>query len=522
LNLPLRTQDEGDHLHEVGAFRGPLTDRDVVVWRSSNAHYPKKAPFHPDQHYPEYNFRHDGSERNFAYEAVRSCLMAASLNPEDFGTPAWNPLKNLIHPGEIVLLKPNLVKEFHPSDPEGWQYVLTHGSVIRAVADYVWKALEGRGKIILADAPHTDSSFDAVVRVLGLDVIRDFYRAEGLDFELVDVRNEEWVTRDSVIVSRDARPGDPNGTIAFDLGGDSEFVGHGGADYDIGYLNRHHTGGRHEYLIAGSAIQCDVMFSLPKLKTHKKAGITVGLKNLVGINADKNWLPHFTRGSPSNGGDQHPSPSFKHRSEQALVAMIYQVSRRVPVVGPWLHRRTRLLGMHVFGDTEKVVRSGNWWGNDTTWRMCLDLNKIVLYGNRDGTLRPGIPANRKRHYVLVDGVIAGEGRGPMNPDPVPAGVIIFGLHHASVDAACAYLIGYDPERIPIVRQAFRCRGYPLAEWDWRDVRLVSNHTEWNGLLPEIRDQATFHFEPHFGWKGHIERTSAPSSVLEDDQSLVHT
>ena len=66
-------------------------------------------------------------------------------------------------------------------------------------------------------------------------------------------------------------------------------------------------------------------------------------------------------------------------------------------------------------------------------------------------------------------------------------------------------MGFDPERIPIVRQSFRCRHYPLAEWGWQDVRLVSDRTEWNGPLPEVADEATFRFEPHFGWKGHIER-----------------
>jgi len=45
----------------------------------------------------------------------------------------------------------------------------------------------------------------------------------------------------------------------------------------------------------------------------------------------------------------------------------------------------------------------------------------------------------------------------------------------------------------------------LAEWDWREVQLMSNINEWNGPLPNIPDDATYHFEPHFGWKGHIER-----------------
>ena len=493
----------------------PLNETTAVAWAASDAFYPKEAPFHPDQRYAEYGFGEYSSERNTVYEAVRSCLRLAGLNLEDYGTRAWNPFKNLIRPGETVLLKPNLVKEFHPRDANGWQYILTHGSVIRVVADYVWKALEGRGKVIVADAPHTDSSFEAIVRVLGLEVIRDFYRAQGLELELMDLRQEEWTTRDGVIMSRRRRPGDPNGCTAFDLGAHSEFVGHGGggryvgADYDTGGLNRHHTGGHHEYLIAASAIRCDVIFSLPKLKTHKKAGITVSLKNLVGINGDKNWLPHHTEGDPSNGGDEHPSPNLKHKVERALVPMFYKLSLRVPVVGPWLHRCGRRLGMYLFGHTEQVIRSGNWWGNDTVWRMCLDLNKIMLYGNPDGTLRSATAENRKRHYVLVDGIISGQGRGPMNPDPVPAGIVIFGLHPATVDAACAYLMGYDPERIPIVRQAFCCRHYPLAEWNWTNVRLLSERKEWSGLLPDIQDQATFHFEPHFGWKGYIERTAKP-------------
>lgn len=485
----------------------------VYAYRASGEVYPEEPPFHPDRRYPEYSFGGVGVTGNVVYEAVRACLHMAGLDAEHYGTAMWNPLGDLIHPGETVLLKPNLVKENHPRDPGGWQYTLTHGSVVRVVADYVWKALGGKGKVIVADGPQTDSSFDEIVRVLGLDIIRDFYYVRGLDFELIDLRRAEWTNRDGVIIGRRNLPGDPNGYIAFDLGEHSEFAGHGGAgryygaDYDVGEVNRHHSGGRHEYLIAAAAIQSDVILSLPKLKTHKKAGITVSLKNLVGINGDKNWLPHHTEGDPSDGGDEHPHPDAKHKIERALIPYFRQLSLRVPGLGPWLHRRARRVGRRVFGDTEEVIRSGNWWGNDTVWRMCLDLNKIVLYGNPDGTLRPSVPSSRKRHYVLVDGVIAGEGQGPMNPDPVRAGLLIFGLHPASVDAACAYLMGYHPERIPIVRQAFRCQHYSLAEWDWPDVRIGSNRSAWSTRLPDIPEDATFHFEPPFAWKGHVERTA---------------
>jgi hypothetical protein len=76
-------------------------------------------------------------------------------------------------------------------------------------------------------------------------------------------------------------------------------------------------------------------------------------------------------------------------------------------------------------------------------------------------------------------------------------------------------MGFDPERIPIVRQAFRCRQYPLAEWDWREVRIVSNRLLWNELLPNIPDESTFHFEPHFGWKGQIERAISSGELIDE-------
>jgi len=489
-----------------------LSDKTVIAYRGEAGSYTDCAPFSPAHKFSEYEFSDIACEANPAYQAVRGAFHAAGLDAEHFESSQWNPFRELIHPGETVLLKPNMVHQRHPRDAQGWRYVITHGSIIRAVADYVWKAIGAKGKIILADAPQTDASFSEMAHLLGLDAIRDFYRAHGLAFEIIDLRQEEWTTRDDVIVERRKLPANSYGSIAFDLGDASEFALHSGAghyygaDYDANIVNRHHSEGRHEYLIAGCAIKCDVVFSLPKLKTHKKAGITASLKNLVGVNADKNWLPHHTEGGPAQGGDEHPDPGLKHRAERKLVAGVRQLSMRVPIVGPWMHRMARSVGRPVFGDTESTVRSGNWWGNDTVWRMCLDLNKIVLYGNADGSLRAPLRENRKRHFVLVDGIIAGQGRGPLNPDPFPAGVVLFGVHPPSVDAACAYLMGFDPEKIPIVAGAFRSHGFALSDHDWCEIGIRSNHPVWHQPLVQISSADTFHFEPHFGWKGHIEKT----------------
>lgn len=495
-----------------------ITEREVVAHQAPGATYPSTPPFHPHEHYTEYAFGAVSAERNDVYEGVRQCFRLAGLDASRFGRSDWNPLRALIQPGETVLLKPNFVNHVHPRDPLGWRYVVTHGSVIRAVADFVWKALGGRGRVVVADAPETYASFADIVRVTGAAALQAYYGERGLSLELIDLRQEEWVERDGVVVHRRAIAGDPRGAVPFDLGRRSEFAGHNGAgryygaDYDSTSVNHHHSGGRHEYLIAASAIEADVVFSLPKMKTHRKAGITCSLKNLVGVNADKNWLPHHTEGYPSDGGDEHPKPGLRHRVERSLLPSVRRLSTGVPVLGPWIHRYARRAGSRVFGDTEKVVRGGNWWGNDTIWRMCLDLNKIVMYGQADGSLRADVPASRKRHYVLVDGIIAGQGGGPVNPDPVAAGLLLFGLHPASTDAAAACLMGFDPGSIPIVRQAFRCRHHALAAWDWPDVSLVSNRDDWNRPLAALPETASYRFTPHHGWAGRIERRAADGAM----------
>ncbi|MGA2114364.1 MAG: DUF362 domain-containing protein [Bryobacteraceae bacterium] len=496
-----------------------MDPRIVAVQASACAEYPAEAPFHPQAGYPEYDFGETGGP-NHVYEVVRQCFAASGLDASRYGTGAWNPLSEFINPGERVVIKPNLVKETHPRDSMGWRYVLTHGSVIRAITDYVWKALDGRGTVVVADAPQTDSSFDAICQLLGLCDIAEFYRRRGLDFALIDLRREEWVNRGGVIVARRKLAGDPRGYCRFDLGQASEFFGHCGAgryygaDYDSAEVNCHHTGGRHEYLVSRTVIEADVVFSVPKMKTHKKAGTTGALKNLVGINGDKNWLPHHTEGDPSCGGDEYPHVSAKHRTERRLVRSLAKLSMAAPDVGPWLHRQARRLGGKVFGETEEVIRSGNWWGNDTVWRMCLDLNKILLFGETDGGLRAPLAKNRKRHIALVDGIVAGEGRGPMNPDPVEAGIVIFGANVASVDAVSAVLMGFDPERIPLLRQAFRCNAFPLTDWTWPEVQIVSNRSAWSDGAARVPRDATFNFEPHFGWKGHIERTTSNAHALD--------
>jgi uncharacterized protein (DUF362 family) len=490
-------------------------ERRVGVWTSPGvleAHrapiaYPKSAPFHPSDRFPEAPFPEQATEPNPVYTAVRELFAGMGLDASRFDTADWNPLSELIRPGETVLLKPNLVRQSHQFNDD-WEYVITHGSVIRAVADYVFLALGGRGRIIIADAPQTDSRIDLIAQRLGFAELTDFYRHHGVDVQVVDLRNEFWLEEDGIYTERVELPGDPVGKPLIRLGHRSMFAPvrgrtYYGAYYDVAETNFHHTGGRHEYQFSGTALSADVVINMPKLKTHKKCGVTISLKNLVGLNTNKNLLPHHSLGTPSQGGDQFADESLKHRLENTLVGAAKRLLLSDNSAVKALARRLKGPAYRAFGETHEVVRSGNWWGNDTIWRMVIDLNKILRFADPDGSLRDGPP---KRYMSIVDGIIAGEGNGPMAPDSRPIGLLAAGFNPAAVDWVCARLMGFDPDRIRHIRESFWQEDLPVATFGPEAIQLSASQRDLTlERLLELTDRF-FAFEPHFGWRGHIEAT----------------
>ncbi|MFM1769922.1 MAG: hypothetical protein RJA22_2451 [Verrucomicrobiota bacterium] len=436
-------------------------------------------------------------------ELVRAALAALEL-PADF-----------VRPGDRVVLKPNWVKEHderHPG-PGAWEHVVTHPAVIEAVTRWVAERLQGRGSITICDAPQTDSSFATLRRYCGLDAMLDRCRAAhpGVEMGLLDLRPEEWHAVDGVTVSKQALPGDPRGSTHVHLDAASEFVGYAGcgqlygASYDMAETNERHAGTRHEYLLCRTPMEADVFINLPKLKTHKKVGLTCALKNLVGINANKNWLPHHTEGTPEQGGDQFPAATAKARLEHSWMGAAKRLLRNRPLLSR-LFVPLKKAGRLVFGDTQKVVRSGNWHGNDTCWRMVLDLNKCLFFFDGAGARR-GRPL---RYLAVVDGIIGGEGNGPMAPDAKPCGVIVAGTHPLAVDTVAATLMGFDWRRIRLLRNGFAMRELDFAGFAPGAIAVVSNRPSWSGPVDGMGD--TFAFRPHFGWAGAMEAARRAGSA----------
>jgi len=506
-----------------------LNDRQetrVALSAGWDARYNDFAPFHPARPHAEYPLGNlTPAAANPAYEALRKALALCGLDRNHLGSPAWNPLGKIASPGDTVVLKPNFVRDFRESCRDPANCVMTHGSVIRAVIDYVYIALAGRGRIVVADAPHSDADFERIREFAGLDAIQELYRREaGFEIEVYDLRPEIAHKIGGVIAGHRKLPGDPAGYVKVDLADHSAFAEIQplcdrlyGSEYDMSELYRHHSDGVHEYLFSRTVLDADVVISIPKLKTHKKVGLTVNLKNLVGINGNKNWLPHHREGTPAQGGDQFPNDSTTNRVERSVVTTFKKCFPRLGPLRLLLAGPAAAIGKRIFGDTNKGrIRSGNWHGNDTTWRMVLDLNRALLYADTDGRLHDQ-PV--RRFFSIVDGIIAGEGNGPLDPTPKSCGLIVAGFNSLAVDTACARLMGFDMSRIPLLREAFQHHPLPLMRHGADAIECFINSSEDAGSLASL-DGTCSPFVPHFGWTGRIEArlssSSQPASTDEHD------
>ncbi len=441
-----------------------------------------------------------GQVRTVAQLALRDLFQSWELDPERFGTPEWNPLGVFIPPGCRVVVKPNWVLHQNESG-QGLDCLLTHASLIEAILEYA--ALAHPGAVVLGDAPIQRCDFNALRIACGLDPMVQRFRSRGMNLELRDFRR-------TMLIGRRLRTAQIENLQAVE-----DFVlcdlktlslleplareawKFRVTMYDPDLLQRTHGPGKHQYLIARDCLAAQVVINLPKLKCHKKAGITGALKNLVGINGNKEYLPHHRKGGRETGGDCYAGESWlKRRAEELFDAA---------------NRRRQGTARHLFGAAAGAAArlaqafgaddnlEGSWHGNDTVWRTCLDLQRILRYGRDDGTLSSTV----QRHVIsITDAIVAGEGDGPLAPTPVPAGFLTGAVNPAAAEWVHARLMGFDPVKIPLVREAFSDFPYPLAEFPPSDIRVRMRGQEQG--VEDLHPFARRSFRPSKGWENHCE------------------
>ena len=66
--------------------------------------------------------------------------------------------------------------------------------------------------------------------------------------------------------------------------------------------------------------------------------------------------------------------------------------------------------------------------------MVADLNYVFRYADANGQLRT---EPQRKFFAVVDGVIAGEGNGPLSPSPRALGMVVAGDNAWALDVVCS-------------------------------------------------------------------------------------
>jgi uncharacterized protein (DUF362 family) len=218
-----------------------------------------------------------------------------------------------LQPDKIVI-KPNWV--IHQTDDRYTiQVLVTDPRIIEATVLACAEVFPNCAQITVADCPLQSADWPLLCEQSGVaPVISRLTEKIGSRVRFLDLRKDVFEVDKGFkfVADTTAQHGDPDGYREIFLKSESHLEPISDQadrfsiiDHDSSLTRQNHRPGDHRYFVAQTFLNADLFINLPKWKTHSKTGLTGALKNLVGINGDKAYLPHFRRGFPRNGGDQY-------------------------------------------------------------------------------------------------------------------------------------------------------------------------------------------------------------------------
>ena len=387
-------------------------------------------------------------------------------------------LTNAVITGKKVLLKPNWVR--HSKNDEDEWCLRTHDAFLLASLQYVLR-LQPK-EVLIGDAPIQGCQWNNMVSNEFIKAVGDLSNKYKIPVTIKDFRRVHF---DQDLNNTIEQKESLENYIIFDVGKKSYLEPITRSDknqfrvtvYNPDRFHESHRPGVHKYCITKELFDADVVISIPKVKTHQKAGITAALKNIVGLNGDKDFLPHHRIGGTDQGGDCYPGHNkFRYWSELVLD----EANRNK---GKWKYKiylRIASLLWRLSLPTKVHNTAAGWYGNDTTWRMVMDLNQIVYYGKKDGTLGD---KRQRLFFSLSDGIVGGQGNGPLNPEPLALGVVSFTNSSGWNDLAMARLMGMNTDKIPLLVSAekfeqngdvmFSLNGDQVSNLDFTKIKVTA-------------------------------------------------
>lgn len=474
----------------------------VYIEKRDTVYPDNQYAFAPSIHYPEYIWSDISPKENAVYDMVRECLHGYGYDAEHYGTCDWNPLGDIIHPGNTVVIKPNWVEDKNKKKGQGLDCVVTNAAIIRAVIDYVHIALHGTGEIIVGDSPMPDCDFHRLMENGSYNSVWESCKSRHIDVKVMDFREDIVEGFGNAVVA----PGVKSETIV-DLEMDSLFSD---SEYNIGrYRNGivdstlmnsyYHQVGHHRYSINNTVLRADVIINLPKPKTHRKAGYTAALKNFIGICSVKRSIPHNVTGNIKEGGDTYHGPKFVFQTEQN----IRDRENKLQYEGKkWMGIALKCcrIPFYIFRrlNHKKYYGTGNWYKNDTIWRSILDINRIIIYADKNGVLQD---TPQRKFLAIGDMVVSGEKNGPLEPSAKKCGIILCSESPYAFDLAVTRIMGFQCSMLPTINKISDIKKYIIPYENEEKIAVFSNIPQLNDItLKNMPCAICGQFEPAEGWK----------------------
>jgi uncharacterized protein (DUF362 family) len=104
---------------------------------------------------------------------------------------------------------------------------------------------------------------------------------------------------------------------------------------------------------------------------------------------------------------------------------------------------------------------------------------------------------------VIDGVVGGQGNGPLTPDPVASGTLLGGQNLLAVDVVATRLMGFDPLKIKMYQALLSAHEFEFGAHRPEDITVASDDPAWTCCLADPASRF-LNFRAHPGWVGHLE------------------
>jgi len=444
----------------------------TLFFKEGKSGVPRILPLKiPDRTTSLVSFRHDPTAyygnappyeqiANPAYQLVWRAI-------EDLGLgSASSPLAGFVNSSDTVLIKPNLLGEK--------QGMYTHPSIVRPLIDMCVRA--GAKVILVGDGGPGYTGTEAVMRETGykdmVEKLRDVYPG---------------------VLIRTVNLNDPRAWHWVNTGKASMFYGSGYTDEDLAdamghslshspYYARKDPQGKSPagrvmgwYAISDYVLNATVIINVAKMKCHDYMINTLCLKNNVGVTLS------------------------------STIPEIEVATWRIP------HVKSRQ-------DFDPSQYETN-FGNDIFWRAIADVNRIVLYADRNGILKE---KKQRRCLNVIDAIEASEvnqyGTG-MGGGKIYRGQVLFaGLDPVAVDSVASRFMGFNWKRIPVIAKA---SSVPEGKREAKSYTLGRSDPSCIRITGDIMDSRFNHiFEHSSNWHQYVEKERL--DIIDFDPPAVHS